>query len=214
MEGSRVVSVKDMMERERTKKELDADRELKLKEQGWDGPSAGQFLPKISQKAAARALLMRDFEIQSSRNVSPSGVRDRPCSVPPLLENIDVEDKIRLSREGRIRRTGEGIDEARDLILHIKKKLGRSKIKGKFKLSAVEKRLLDSPFSDSFHGKSRSGSRAARSRIRNTEEFYSNDEQENDNEFYGMIPPLQLFQKNEKIISDQKEFLELTRTIC
>lgn len=202
-----------MMDRERTQKELDDDRELKLKEQGWDGPSAGRFLPKISQQAAARALQMKDFERQSSRNVSPSGLRDRPCSVPPLLVELNVDDKIRLSREGRIRRTGEGNEEAKDLILHIKKKLGKGKVKGKLKLSAVEKRLLDSPFSDSFHGKSRSGSRAAHLRPRNSEKLYRNDELENEDEFYGMIPPLQLFQKNEKIISDQREFFELARTV-
>jgi hypothetical protein len=193
-----------MIDRERAQKEIEAERELKLKESAWDGPSGGGFLPKINQRAAARALQIKDLEKQSSRNASPSGVRDRPSSVLDYTARLNVEDKLKLSREGRVRRTGEGLEEATELVLHIKKRVARGN--AKFKLTNVEKRLLQSPLTDSFHGKSRSGSRA-KSRV----QLYDEDidyEEEND-QFYGMIPPLSLFHENERVVMDQREHFEL-----
>jgi hypothetical protein len=200
------VQIKDMIDKEQRQQSIEMEKAMKLKELGWDGPSGGSFLPRIKQQAAARALQLKDVERQASRNTSPSGVRDRPSSVESVIDRLGVDQKIELSREGRIRKSGVGVEEARELVLQIKSRQQRGK--NKKKLSAVERRLLASPLVDAFHGKSRSNSR--NSHLRNsriTDDWYQLEEG-----WYSM-PPLALFEDDEEVVIDQKEFYEITETV-
>ena len=58
--------------------------EVRLREAGWEttipgGDREGRIIPTtMAQKRAAFELQKREVERQSGRNVSPTGVRDRP----------------------------------------------------------------------------------------------------------------------------------------
>lgn len=171
----------------------------------------GNFKSTALQKSAAIALQLKEAERQASRNVSPVGVRDRPGTVPDLSD-----DKFQLAREGRIRRSGEGVLEAKELIMNIKR---RGKTTGKLKLCAVEKRLLESPLIDAFHSKYDGSNKSAESTIRSIKSSAEKKRrmlrrslqyEDEGNTF--TLPPV-LLKDNEKIVTDEIELRRLARNI-
>ena len=158
--GSKIVSIKAMEEKEQCDKEKAKHDDILLRETGWGsyslpGPDReGKIIPHATtQKAAARALMMREAAKQSRRNRSPTGVRDKPSSVENPVNNMSDDDKINHAISGKLRRYGEGRDEAKGLILKWKGKLAKGGRHKRTKLGLVDQKLLDSPLIDSFHGK-------------------------------------------------------------
>ena len=130
-------------------------------------------------------------------------MRDRPGSVPDPLVGFDFEKRVTLARQGRIRRHGEGMDEARELILHIKKKSAKST--GGVKFGAVEKRLLESPLAEAFHGKNFSRSvGSGRSIIRTKNKEVLRD-QEVGCPIASLLKTSLLVQDNESVVVDEVE---------
>lgn len=80
---------------------------------------------------------MKDVDRQAARNSSPTGVKDRPGTRENPVYRMSLDDKMKLSKEGRLRRHGEGVEEAERMFLHIKSKAAKGGNGARKKLSEV-----------------------------------------------------------------------------
>ena len=214
-QGSGVVNIKLMEKQHTTQKIKQKEDNIKLRELGWDGSNGGNYHSKTLQNDASRTLQLIKVEKHISRNISPTNVKDQFG-----IENNDhLFEKVILqkAREGRIR-SPEGVEEAKDILLKIKKKLN-PKFKSKF--FEVEKRLLDSPLIDSFHGRNNSSlisSISSRNLNSSQQRNLRHDKMSKDklcdeekNIGYGNLvdSDVLLLNNNERIISNEKELAKI-----